>query len=74
VADAILMLHKKYHQATDDSDAIVISRGSLATMAGTAKESLIRTLSDFRNEKLIDIKEDGSILILNLKKLEYLVN
>jgi CRP-like cAMP-binding protein/CheY-like chemotaxis protein len=74
VADALLMLHKKYHEANDDSDAMVISRGSLATMAGTAKESLIRTLSDFRNEKLIDIKEDGSILILNLKKLEFLVN
>ena len=74
VADALLMLHKKYHQTSEDKDAMVISRGSLATIAGTAKESLIRTLSDFRSEKLIDIKEDGSILILNLKKLEYLVN
>jgi hypothetical protein len=53
---------------------MLISRGSLATIAGTAKESLIRTLSDFRNEKLIDIKQDGSIHILNLKKLEYLLN
>ena len=74
VADALLMLYKKYHQTTEDSDALVISRGSLATIAGTAKESLIRTLSDFRNEKLIDIKQDGSILILNLKKLECLLN
>jgi CRP-like cAMP-binding protein len=74
VADALLMLHKKYHQTPDDWDAMVISRGSLATIAGTAKESLIRTLSDFRSEMLIDIKEDGSISILNLKKLEYLVN
>jgi CRP-like cAMP-binding protein/CheY-like chemotaxis protein len=74
VADALLMLYKKYHQATEDNDALIISRGSLATIAGTAKESLIRTLSDFRNEKLIDIKDDGSIVILNLKKLEYLLN
>jgi CRP/FNR family transcriptional regulator, cyclic AMP receptor protein len=74
VADALLMLYKKYHQTTDDTDAMIISRGSLATIAGTAKESLIRTLSDFRNEKLIDIKQDGSILILNLKKLEMLLN
>ncbi|HJY22249.1 MAG TPA: Crp/Fnr family transcriptional regulator, partial [Hanamia sp.] len=74
VADALLMLYKKYHQTTEDSDALAISRGSLATIAGTAKESLIRTLSDFRNEKLIDIKDDGSIVILNLKKLEYLLN
>lgn len=74
VADALVMLHKKYHQTSGDADAILISRGSLATIAGTAKESLIRTLSDFRNEKLIEIKSDGSILILNLKKLELLFN
>lgn len=75
VADALLMLHKKYHQPTEsEGDAMIISRGSLATIAGTAKESLIRTLSDFRSEKIIDIKNDGSILILNQKKLEFLVN
>ncbi|WP_419470095.1 hypothetical protein [Candidatus Kuenenia sp.] len=34
----------------------------------------MKTLSDFRNEKLIDIKDDGSILILNLRKLKYLLN
>jgi len=74
VADALLMLHKKYHQNNEDADAMIINRGSLATIAGTAKESLIRTLSDFRNEKIIDINADGSIVILNLKKLEYLRN
>jgi CheY-like chemotaxis protein len=73
VADALIMLYKKYHQTTGD-DAMLIGRGSLSTIAGTAKESLIRTLSDFRNEKLIDIKNDGSIVILNLKKLELLLN
>jgi CheY-like chemotaxis protein len=73
VADALLLLYKKY-QPKEGTDAMMISRGSLATIAGTAKESLIRTLSDFRNEKLIDIKQDGSILILNLKKLEFLLN
>jgi len=73
VADALLMLYKKYNQA-ESENAMPVSRGSLATMAGTAKESLIRTLSDFRNEKLIDIKNDGSIIILNLKKLEFLLN
>jgi len=34
---------------------------------------LIRTLSDFRAEKLIDIK-DGNIVLLNEKKLEGLYN
>ena len=74
VADALLVLYNKYHLKSGDTNAMSISRGSLATIAGTAKESLIRTLSDFRNEKLIDINSDGSILILNLRKLESLSN
>lgn len=74
VADALLLLYKKYHKNPESNEAMVISRGSLATIAGTAKESLIRTLSDFRNEKLIDIRQDGSIVILNLKKIEFLIN
>ncbi len=73
VAEALLMLQKKY-QLTGENDFVIdISRESLATVAGTATESLIRTLSDFRNEKLIDIK-DGGITIINAKKLERLLN
>jgi CRP/FNR family transcriptional regulator, cyclic AMP receptor protein len=73
VAEALLLLQKKYQENKDEKFAITISRESLATIAGTATESLIRTLSDFRTEKLIDIKE-GSIVIVNEKKLEFLVN
>lgn len=73
VADALLMVHKKYHAGKDGEFYIEISRENLATMAGTATESLIRTLSDFKNEKLIDIQE-GKISILNQKKLENLFN
>ena len=74
VADALLMLYKKYHPTNESENAMLIGRGSLSAIAGTAKESLIRTLSDFRSEKLIDINPDGSILILNPKKLEMLLN
>lgn len=73
VADALLMLQNKYRNRQDEKFTIDISRESLATIAGTATESLIRTLSDFRNEKLIDII-DGNIAILNQKKLEQLLN
>ncbi len=73
VADALLLLQKKYQQEKEDKFVIDISRESLATIAGTATESLIRTLSDFRNEKLIEIK-NGTISILNQKKLERLLN
>ena len=34
-----------------------ISREEIAQYVGTATESLIRTLSDFKAEKLIEIKE-----------------
>ncbi|HTQ27113.1 MAG TPA: response regulator [Puia sp.] len=62
VANCLLLLHKKY------GGAINISRENMAALAGTATESLVRTLSDFKNEKLIDLQEAG-IVILNEKKL-----
>ena len=73
VADSLIMLQKKYHDKKEESFSIDISRESLATIAGTATESLVRTLSDFRSEKLIDIV-DGKIIITNQKKLESLIN
>lgn len=73
VADALLMIQTKYRQQNEEAFAIDISRESLATIAGTATESLIRTLSDFKNEKLVDI-ENGKIRIVNAKKLENLSN
>jgi len=38
---------------------------------GTATESLIRTLSDFKSEKLLEIKE-GKIRIQDINKLKNL--
>lgn len=73
VAEALLLLQKKYPGKEPGTFTIDINRDSLATIAGTATESLIRTLTDFKSEKLIDIQE-GTISILNQKKLEYLLN
>ena len=73
VAEALVMLHKKYKGQPGDKFVIDISRESLANIAGTAKESLIRTLSDFRSEKLLDIETDGNIAIPDIKKLEHLL-
>jgi CRP/FNR family transcriptional regulator, cyclic AMP receptor protein len=73
VADALLMIQTKYQQKNEELFSIDISRESLATIAGTATESLIRTLSDFKNEKLVEI-ENGKIRIVNSKKLENLSN
>ncbi|WP_317128899.1 response regulator [Chitinophaga silvisoli] len=73
VAEALLFLKKKYHVAKDQPFSIDISRENLATIAGTATESMIRTLGDFRDEKLLEIKQ-GVITILNEQKLANLVN
>ncbi|MBS1573061.1 MAG: winged helix-turn-helix domain-containing protein, partial [Bacteroidetes bacterium] len=50
-----------------------ISREDLANIAGTATESLIRTLGDFKSEKLIEIN-GGKITVLNRRKLEDMLN
>ena len=50
-------------------DPIKISRGDLASVAGIATETLIRSLSDFKKEGLIEI--DGrNIRILDIQKLQ----
>jgi DNA-binding response OmpR family regulator len=73
VAQALLMLQKKYKAPGEKSFSIDISREGLATIAGTATESLIRTLSDFKTEKLVEIL-NGFISIVDEKRLENLVN
>jgi CRP/FNR family transcriptional regulator, cyclic AMP receptor protein len=74
VAEALVTLVKKYSDNPDKKYTIDMTRESLANIAGTAKESLTRTLGDFHNEKLIEIMKDGSITILNFSKLERMLN
>lgn len=69
VASALVHLRNKYLVTNSENFVINISREELATVAGTATESLIRTLSDFKNEKLIAIR-NGSITLLEVEKLE----
>lgn len=73
VADALLTLQSKYQNESQDKFSMHISREDLANIAGTATESLIRTLSDFKSEKLIEISE-GNIIITNQKKLAAMLN
>jgi CRP-like cAMP-binding protein/ActR/RegA family two-component response regulator len=68
VADALILLHARY-----GNTPISMLREDLAALAGTAKETVIRTLTDFREEKMIDV-EDGKITILKPEKLKALLN
>jgi DNA-binding response OmpR family regulator len=52
---------------------IEVSREEIAQYVGTATESLIRTLSDFKAEKLIDIR-NGKVIVTNTEKLKNLIN
>jgi CRP-like cAMP-binding protein/CheY-like chemotaxis protein len=71
VAKALVDIHGKFYSQHPDS-VIEFSRDDIAQYIGTATESLIRTLSDFKSEKLIDIKS-GKISIINLEKLKNLL-
>ncbi|MEO8720451.1 MAG: response regulator [Ginsengibacter sp.] len=73
VADSIIALSKKYKEEGNDDFVIHISREDLAHIAGTTTESLIRTLSDFKTEKLIEA-EAGYVKVLDEKKLLRMLN
>ena len=63
VADALLQLKEK-----EGSDEIQINREDLSHIVGTAKESVIRMLTEFKNDGYIDIRE-GVIFIAHEEKL-----
>jgi CRP-like cAMP-binding protein len=69
VAEALIKLQKQYQQNSKDVFSISISREDLANIVGTATESLIRTLSDFKHENLIELK-GSNISIKDIQKLE----
>jgi DNA-binding response OmpR family regulator len=69
VAYHLLQVFDKFKK--DNANIIHLSRENLAQTAGIATESLIRTLSDFKTEKLIDI-QGNAITILNENKLRNL--
>ncbi len=69
VADALLLLRERYQKGKPGDFSISITRDDLASIVGTATESLIRTLSDFKEEGLVEVK-GGKITIVNLEKLK----
>ena len=71
VAKALLDIAGKFDSHAEAAP-IEISREEIAQYIGTATESLIRTLSDFKAEKLIDIKS-SKIVINNKDRLKNLL-
>ncbi|MEM0998024.1 MAG: response regulator [Bacteroidota bacterium] len=56
VAEALLLLQRRYREQSDETFTISITRDDLAGLVGTATESLIRTLSEFKKDKMIEVK------------------
>ncbi|PWK80148.1 CRP-like cAMP-binding protein [Mucilaginibacter oryzae] len=70
MAEAIMRLHR---QPSAEKDGFKITREDLAAMAGMATETVSRTLSDFKDEGLIE-KKGSLITILEPEKLAKMKN
>jgi len=73
VSQALLMLVNRYHNDLSKPFSMAVTREDIASMAGTATETVIRTLSDFKEENLIEMK-GSHITVLNYRKLETIRN
>lgn len=72
VAESLLMVYDQYVK-NDEATAIPISRDDLASIVGASKETVIRTLSDFKDEGLISAS-GSNVVIAEVKKLRNLKN
>ena len=73
VAEAIIYVSKKYQEKGSDELSFTLLRENISSLSGISPESVSRNLTDFREEGLIETN-NGTITILNLKKLETLKN
>lgn len=69
----LLILETKFGRNTQKGTEIIIHRDDLASMVGTAKESVVRMLKDFKEEQLITTKR-SSIFIENYDGLAKVAN
>ncbi len=73
VADTLVTLHRKYNPQNNSDFLIDMSRENLAAIAGVAKESLIRMLSELKDERILEL-EGSRIRIINYPRLEQMHN
>ncbi len=73
MAEILLRLAKQQNISDDNNTQIRISRDDLASMAGMATETVSRTLSDFKDESIIE-KKGSVIQIVDSLKLQRMKN
>ncbi len=73
LAETLLFLEKKFHTAPEGHIDILLSREDIANILGTATESAIRLLSEFKKKKIIALK-GKQIAILDIDNLQKIAN
>lgn len=73
VAEALIKLSDTYKKSEQTTFSMSVSREDLANLVGTATETVIRTLGDFKDEKFIEVN-GRTITILNYDRLARLKN
>lgn len=68
LAEVLILLSENFKLDNQDTLQISLTREELANMVGTATESVIRILSEFRQDSLIDI-QGRKIKFLNINAL-----
>lgn len=68
LAEALLLLMRTYKQPNEKNFSISISREDLASIVGTAKETVIRFLSELKDENVVSTK-GSMITIVDEQKL-----
>ncbi|OFX85950.1 MAG: Crp/Fnr family transcriptional regulator [Bacteroidetes bacterium GWF2_33_16] len=73
LAEVLLKLMDTFNLDDDNVLQVSLTREELSNIVGTATESVIRLLSEFKQDKLIDIN-GRKIKILDVKRLEKISN
>jgi len=73
LAEVLIMLKNKFGISSDNTLQISLTREELANIVGTATESVIRLLSEFKSDGLVDLV-GRKIKILNIQRLTKLGN
>jgi len=77
LAEGLLIIDELFNKPggcrSDDEHSISLTREDLANIVGTATETVIRLLSDFKEEKLIDI-EGRKVILLDREGLKKTAN
>jgi CRP-like cAMP-binding protein len=63
VADALLHLSHRYGEDDKKPFSMAVTRENLASMVGTSKECVIRVLSEFKSDKIVETHQSEIVIL-----------